>query len=175
MALELGPCQVLFGTAGSETDLGKTQGGVTVSFNTSVADLLSDQFGTAPEDQAITGQGATVTVPLAEYSVENLAIALNQTALDYGGDKGIKGSLLTGTFLKSAKAQSLLIKKYVNGVPSTDEDDWIRFPSAAPTGTFDIPYDAATQRVIEVTFTAYPDSNDVLYYIGDETAAESGS
>lgn len=172
--LELGPCRVYFGEEGSESDVGRTQGGVTVSFNTDLADLMSDQFGTSPEDQVITGQGATVTVPLAEYTLKNLAFALNQTVKTTGGKQGVEGSILTGTKLTD-KAKSLLIKKYVGGEISTDTEDWIRFPLAAATGTFDISFDGSTQRIIEVTFTAFPNSDDVLYILGDETAAESGS
>ena len=161
--LDLGPCQVLFGTEGAETDLGKTEGGVEVAFTTDVADLASDQHGTSPEDQVIVGQGATITVPLAEYTLEHLATALNQT-LD--GDV-IDGANLVGTKM-STKAQSLLLKKYVNGAVSTDQDDWMRFPKAAPQGSPTIRFSKSDQRIIEVVFTAFPDDSDNLYYIGEE-------
>ena len=161
--LDLGPCEVSFGTEGAEADLGKTEGGVEIAFVTEVADLASDQYGTSPEDQVIVGQGATITVPLAEYTLENLAIALNQTLV---GD-GIDGANLVGTKM-STKAQSLLIKKYVDGVVSTDEDDWMRFPSAAPQGSPTIRFSKSDQRIIEVVFTAFPDASDNLYYIGEE-------
>lgn len=174
MALDLGPCQVLFGTAGSEVDIGKTQGGVRVAFSEDVVDLMSDQYGSQPEDQAITGHTATIITALADYSVDNLAIALNQTALQIGSKEGFKGSSLVGTML-STKGQSLLLKKYVAGIVSTNENNWIRFPVAAPTGAFELTFDGATQRVIEVTFQAFPDANEILYFIGDEDAAESGS
>jgi hypothetical protein len=174
MALDLGPCQVLFGTAGSEADIGKTQGGVKVAFSEDVVDLMSDQYGSQPEDQAITGHTATIVTALADYSVENLAIALNQTVKQINTKLGFKGSSLVGTKL-STKGKSLLLKKYVDGIVSTDENNWIRFPVAAPTGAFELMFDGATQRVIEVTFQAFPDGSDVLYFIGDEDAAESGS
>lgn len=174
MALDLGPCQVLFGTAGSEIDLGKTQGGVRVTFSQDEVDLLSDQYGTQPEDQAITGHSAMIVVPLAEYTIENLATALHQTKKQLGTKEGIKGSSLVGS-KQTDYGNSLLIKKYVSGVVSTDENDWIRFPNAAPSGNFEIPFDGASQRIIETTFRAFPDANDVLYFIGDEGAAESGS
>lgn len=172
--LDLGPCQVLFGTAESEADLGKTQGGVRVAFSTDVADLLSDQHGSQPEDQVLTGQGAEITCPFADYTIDNLAIALNMTKLGLAGDYGFKGTTLVGTKL-SAKGQSLLLKKYVDGIVSTDEDDWIRFPLAAPSGSFEVTFDGSTQRIIETVFRAFPDVSGVLYFIGDEDAAESGS
>lgn len=175
MALDLGPCRVYWGTAGSEVDLGKTQGGVKVTFTEDVVDLKSDQFGTQPEDQAVTGHGCTIMVPLAEYSLDNLAIALGKTKLSIGAAEGIKGSVVVGT-LKSAGAKSMLLKKYVNGVISTDENNWMQFPLAAPEGNIEINFDGENQRIIETTFRAFPyGADDVLYYIGDDNAAENGS
>jgi len=74
--------------------LGCTEGGVRVAFTTDVSDLMCDQWGTQPYDQMITGQGARVTVPLAEYTLENLALALNQELI---ADALIEGERLVGT------------------------------------------------------------------------------
>ncbi len=164
--MDLGPCAVYFGTEGAEADLGRTQGGVRVAFITDVADLLSDQWGTQPEDGMITGQGARITVPLAEYTLDNIALALNQTV--YGGGL-IGGERIVGTKM-SSKAKSLLLKKYVNGIVSTDAEDWMRFPNAAPEGNPEILFDGSTQRIVEIVFIAYPEAtSEDLYYIGDET------
>lgn len=165
--LELSPCAVYFGTEGSEEDLGRTEGGVRVVFTTDVADLMSDQWGTQPEDQMITGQGCRVTVPLAEYTLDNLAIALNQTVI---GDALIEGDRLVGTKL-SDMANSLLLKEYKNGVVSEDSENWIRFPIAAPVGNPEILFSRTDQRIIEVEFVCFPDTSNILYYIGDESAS----
>jgi hypothetical protein len=175
MSLELGPCQVLFGVKDSEEDLGKTEGGVVAHFETDVADLMSDQFGTAPEDQTVTGQKASVSVPLAENSLDILALALNQTKKALLTDEGIAGVNVVGTKMKETKAQSLLLKKYVGGIPSEDPADWLRFPAAAPSGKFDYSYSKDKQRIITVDFVAFPDDDGILYYFGDETAAVTGS
>jgi len=174
MALDLGPCAVWFGTEDSEEDLGKTQGGVKVTFSQAVADLLSDQYGTEPEDQVLTGHGALISIPMADYSLANMATALHKTLKVLGADSGIKGDSVVGSKL-STYAKSLLLKKYVDGVVSTDEDNWIRFPKAAPTGNIEIMFDGTTQRVIVSEFRAFPDASDVLYYIGSKTAADGGS
>ena len=165
--LDLGPCQVNYGTAGAEVDLGRTEGGVRVAFATDVTDLMSDQWGTQPEDGVITGQGARITVPLAEYTLANLAIALNQ---DLVGDELIEGGRLVGTKLRSL-ADSLLLKKYVDGEVSQDDTDYMRFPVATPVGSPEILFDKNTQRIIEVEFIAFPDSDDILYFIGDEATS----
>jgi hypothetical protein len=174
MPLELGPCQVLFGTDGAEEDLGKTEGGVVITFATDVVDLLSDQYGTSPEDQVISGHKATITCPLAEISLDNLALALNQSVKELGDDSGIAGSNLVGTKL-SGKANSLLLKKYVDGSVSADTQDWIRFGKAAPQANFDYSFTKDGQRIINTVFTAFFDDDGYLYYIGDETAATTGS
>lgn len=165
--MELSPCQISFGTAGSEDDLGRTEGGVRVAFTTDVADLMSDQWGSQPEDQVITGQGCRVTAPLAEYTLDNLAIALNQDVIS---SDLIEGDRLVGTKM-SAKAQSLLLKEYVDGIVSTLEENWMRFPVAAPVGSPEVLFSKADQRIIEVEFVCFPDSSDILYYIGDESAS----
>lgn len=174
MALELGPCQILFGTKDAEVDIGKTEGGVVVAFATDVVDLMSDQFGTAPEEQVITGQKATITCPMAEVTLANLAFALNQTLKTIDEDSGFAGENLVATKL-STKAKSLLIKKYVGGSPSSDSQEWLRFPEAAPQGNFDFSFTKDSQRIVSVTFTAFPDDSGNLYYFGDETAAIGGS
>ena len=174
MALELGPCQVLFGTKDAETDLGRTEGGVVATFATDVADLVSDQYGTAPEDQVVTGQKVTIECPLANITLANLAIALNQTEKAIGADSGVAGGNIVGTKL-STKANSLLLKKYVNGAASTDSQDYVRFPEAAPQGNFDYSFTKDNQRIVKITFTCFPDDDDYLYYLGDETASTGGS
>jgi len=165
--LDLGPCRVSFGTAGAEAALGCTEGGVRVAFTTDVSDLMCDQWGTQPYDQMITGQGARVTVPLAEYTLENLALALNQELI---ADALIEGERLVGTKMTTL-GQSLLLEKYVDGIVSTDPTDWMRFPIAAPVGSPEILFSRSDQRVIEIEFVAFPDASEILYYIGDETAS----
>lgn len=174
MSLELGPCGVFFGTAAAEVDLGKTEGGVVVTFATDIVDLTSDQYGTAPEDQVVSGQKATIACPLADISLDNLAIALNQSNKAIGADSGVAGSNIVGTKL-STKAQSLLLKKYVDGSVSADTQDHLRFPKAAPSGNFDYSFTKDGQRIITLTLTAYPDDDNYLYFLGDETAATTGS
>jgi len=174
MALDLGPCGVWFGTEDSEVDLGKTQGGVKVVFSQAVADLLSDQYGTEPEDQVITGHGAVITIPMADYSLANYAIALHKSVLDLAGVEGILGDSVVGTKLTDY-ANSLLLKKYIDGSESADEENWLRFPNAAPTGNPEIMFDGSTQRIIQSEFRAFPDASDILYYIGSKDAADGGS
>ena len=173
--MELGPCRVYFGDADAEVDLGKTEGDVIADFLTDVSGLFSDQDGSQPADGVITGQGVKITIPLATYSMANLARALNQSVTRLGDTYGVSGNSIVGTKLSSL-ANSLLVKKYVDGIVSTDTSDWLRFPAAAPTSeTLSLIFGKTTQRIVSTTFIAQKDDNDRLYILGDEDAATSGS
>ena len=179
MALELGPCSVAFGTAGAETDLGKTHGGVTVRISDESVDLKSDQSGTAAEDTVITGSTVEVEMALAEITIARLATALGQTS--FGSETGVPGENKVGySMLDNAK--SLLLKKYVDGSVSTDAADQIRFPAACPMSDIELSYDAENQRVLKVKFKCFKTevsanwgsssstNKEVFYIFGDETA-----
>lgn len=179
MSLDLGPCSVSFGTAGAETDLGKTHGGVTVRISDDSIDLKSDQSGSSPEDTVITGTTVEVELSLAEITMERLATALGQTA--FGSETGVPGENKVGySMLDNAK--SLLLKKYVNGRESTNPADQIRFPAACPMSDIELNYDAENQRVLKVKFKCFKTevsanwgsssstNKEVFYIFGDETA-----
>ncbi len=182
MSLELGPCQVKFGTAGSETDLGKTHGGVTIKIVDDSVDLHSDQYGSSPEDTVITGTTVEVETALAEVTFDELAIALNQTKFGTLLTGGIPGENNVGTSMLD-NAQQLVLTKYVDGSASSDATDVITFPAASPVSDVELTYDADNQRVLKLTFKCFPKvvnaawgtgtANDktVTYYFGDETAA----
>lgn len=179
MALELGPCSVAFGTAGSEVDLGKTYGGVTVRISDDSVDLKSDQYGSSPEDSVITGTTCEVELSLAEMDMDTLADALGQTA-GGGTPDFVPGENKVGTSML-ANGESLLLIKYVDGAESTDLKDQIRFPAACPMSNVELSYDAENQRVLKLTYKCFPkvvnanwgsgtpSDKTVLYIFGDET------
>ena len=177
--LELGPCQVLYGAAGAEVDLGKTHGGVTVKIKDDTKDLNSDQYGSAAEDSIITGTNVEVDIAFAEIGFDLLAQVLNQDMI--GAASGVVIENNVGTSLKSS-GKSLVLIKYVNGAPSTDDKDKVVFPCACPIGDIELVYDADTQRALKSTFKCFPTSvtanwgagttsaKTVFCYFGDETA-----
>ena len=61
-------------------------------------------------------------------------LVLNQSVS--GGGGLVEGARLVGTKL-STKANSLLLKKYIDGSVSAIRENWIRFPNAAPQGNFE--------------------------------------
>ena len=178
MALELGPCQVKFGTAGSEADLGKTHGGITIKIVDDSIDLKSDQYGSSPEDTIITGTTVEVELSLAEITFDELAIALNQTKFGTLLTGGITGENNVGTSMLDA-AKSLKLIKYSAGSPSEALTDVIIFPAAAPVSDVELTYDSENQRVLKLTFKCFPavvnaywgtaalNDKTVTYYFGN--------
>lgn len=73
--VDIGPCWARFGTAGSEVDLGWTQGGVKVSFATESTEIEADQE-TDPIFENITKRPISVSVPAIEFTLELIAMAL---------------------------------------------------------------------------------------------------
>jgi hypothetical protein len=67
-AVKLGVCDVSF----DSTDLGYTKGGVTLTVETQVHEILVDQEGPAPVGAVIMGRRCTVNVPLAETNYSRL-------------------------------------------------------------------------------------------------------
>jgi hypothetical protein len=164
MALELGPCDVSYNSVA----LGKTHGGVTVTIKDDSTDLMSDQFGTTPEDTVITGTTVEVKLALAEIDFAKLKSILQPQAATSSAD-AMAGTNKVGTALL-ALAQELVLTKYVDGIVSVDPNDGITFPKAAPVGDVELTYDANNQRVLNATFKCFfgtVNSQECLYYFGD--------
>jgi hypothetical protein len=70
--VKLGVCQVFF----NGVDLGYTQGGVEVSVATETHKVNVDQFGKTSINEYIMGREATVKVPLAETTLDNLVATM---------------------------------------------------------------------------------------------------
>lgn len=150
---ELGPCQLYNNT--DDRDLGKTEGGVTLSVEESYQALNTDQDGETPVDETITGTNVTVTGNLADISLENMAFALKEEVVD---GSYVKITPNSGTSLLS-NAKEIVIKPYVDGVPTTDEKKMILIPKAGIRASMSLQYDDSNQRVINFTLTGYPDSS----------------
>lgn len=70
--VKLGVCQVFF----NNVDLGYTQGGVEVNVSTETHKVNVDQFGKTSINEYIMGREATVKVPLAETTLDNLVATM---------------------------------------------------------------------------------------------------
>lgn len=162
--LELGPCVVLMGTGQSQVDLGFTKGGVTVTIETTVADVTTDQLGEVIAKQILVGRNATIKVPFAETDLELMSriIVFASHVVD-GVDASLKKTIINtpiGADLVASAARRLTLVKAIGTVASENPNDEFRFFKAAPTGELEFSFSIEDQRVFEVEFTAYPDPDN---------------
>src|SRR5258707_15666222 len=73
--VKLGVCSVVF----NGLDLGHTSGGVEFSYKPTHVAINVDLYGETPVEQFLTGEEVTVKVPLAEFTIANLRVAMPQT------------------------------------------------------------------------------------------------
>lgn len=175
MALEIGPCQILYtdvdGSAGSLNDLGKTHGGVKLSISETYQTLHSDQSGKTPEGETITGTEVKITASLADITLENLAFITKSVVIEDGTKKKVLVTPNTGTSLMD-NAKKIVIKPYEDGAPTTDANKWITLYKAGIRAAAELTYDEETQRVLAFEATGYANDDGLVACFGDDTAEE---
>lgn len=173
---KLGPAYAYYGTAGAEATVGFSEGGMKWQVTTTTAEVKFDQRGVSAAKKIITGRGAQVTLMLAEDVLETYQLMFPGTQIEADTITPTTRKLVitqnVGLDLLTV-AKSLLIKPQVSGVPSTDENEWVRFYKAVPTDVSPtVEYNRDNQRIFEVVFDCFPDSahDYALGVIGDESA-----
>lgn len=173
------PGQILISSdsGSSWTDVGGTVGKSTIKILKKEKDLVFEQNGTEPVDIVRVGSAAEVMVPIGEITLANLALALpGSTLVTDGGTpskKKVVGNQGVGMqAVRDGKCVQLRVKPYVNGVPSTDANEWFTATLAYPTGDISQDIGLDSQRSFQVTFRCLPDPNNsnVPYTFGDTTA-----
>jgi len=162
--VKMGVCSVTFGT----TALGHTKGGVTVTYEPDIHDITVDQYGSTPAEKVLIGQKLKATVPLAESSIANLAIAIPEGE---AGAESIKIGGKVGLRL-SSEAETLVLHPIANDNDDLSED--VVIYKAVVTNSIDIPFKVDEERVIELEFEGIIDETrldgDMLGLIGDSSA-----
>ena len=131
--------------------LGHTTGTITITINRETFDVTVNDFGpNVPVNTFSLGTGATVEIPLAQYSVDHIleiipeAVAVSGTAA-YVSDT-------TGTDLLSLAKELIIAPK--DGSPQ------FRASTAAVRNEFSIPFQLDEQTTITVEFSVFPDPNN---------------
>ena len=162
--VKMGVCSVTFGNV----PLGHTKGGVTVTYEPDIHDITVDQYGSTPAEKVLIGQKLRATVPLAESSIANLAIAIpagenSASSIKIGGDVGLR---------LSDAAETLVLHPVANDDDDLSED--VVIYKAVVTNSIDIPFKVDEERVIELEFEGIIDETrldgDMLGLIGDSSA-----
>lgn len=146
---DLGPCQVLW----DNTDLGPTFGGVSFKEEVHSVDIKEDGHGDTPVDAIFTGRLDSIECKFTRSTLAQL-------------EKMITASTAGGTNLKVintvgdqmfADSKELILKPLVNNTASATTTEWLHVHRTYPIAAVEFGYDNANQRIISVTFRAFPD------------------
>lgn len=142
------------GDTGDNILLGDTQG-TSVAYSVMKSPLTSDQDGSEPFNQVVSGISLTITINLVKTSFDILAAIIQ--GFEVYGSASDEGVTIAGSIgeddLSIAKPMELI--RILDGVPSTDDDNALIVPLAAPTGEVEWSFDATTQRVAAVNIRCY--------------------
>jgi len=149
--------------------LGHTLGGVEVSYEPVYKDVSVDKFGETVVEKYLIGEKLMAKVPLAEYTLANLKVAMPQASVAGAGNARLTIGANAGQESKVDSAQ-LLLHPASEGTRRHD----IVFHKAIVTSSITLNHKVDEEKVIEVTFEALLDetklNGNYLGFIGDSTA-----
>jgi hypothetical protein len=163
--VKVGACSVTY----NGTDLGHTKGGVELSYEPVYHDVTVDKYGETIVDKVLTGEKITCKVPLAEFTIANLKVAMPQGTYAGAANARITLGHSAGTRASSSAAQ-LVLHPLNMGTRAND----IVLHKAYVSNTVDLKMMVDEEKVIEVEFEAILDESksdgNYLGLIGDSTA-----
>ena len=145
---DLGPCLAEYDGA----SIWRSLGSVTLKSEATFVDIKENQHGNAPVDAVLTGRVATIDVPMARSTLEQLAAVLPGTTLvrtELTFHNPVGGNMFDS-------ALELILKPMTDQVASAVNTEWITAFAAFPVETMEMPFDVENQRVIMVTFKLFP-------------------
>lgn len=165
--VKLGVCRVTFGG----TDLGFTKGGVEVSVETQTHEVTVDQMGDTPINEYITSRSCTVTVPLAETTLENLVKVMPGATLVTDTKENTKKyvTVPTATGQSLLKVAQVLVLHPIANADNDKSDDFTVM-RAATAGAMSYSYKLDDERIFSCEFKAYADEDGNLFKVGDTSA-----
>lgn len=163
--VKLGVCTIMYDGA----DLGYTKGGVEAIVTTETHEVQIDQFGKVAINESIMARAASVKVPLAETTVENLVrIMPGATLTTEGLKKVVKVQHGIGTDLL-ALAKPLVLHPQANAVTARNDDFVLLLAGTA--GAMQYAYKLEEERIFNIEFKGYPSpQTNRIFYVGDLTA-----
>lgn len=157
--VKLGVCSVFLGGE----NLGFTKGGVEVQVETESHVVSVDQLGSTPISEYITGRSCTVTVPMAETTLDHL-VAIMPGATKKGTTNAY-AEVETGVGTELRDVAKVLRLHPVSKLASDKSEDFV-IPLAGTTGALSFAYKLDEERVFNVEFKAYADGTGKLFYVG---------
>lgn len=167
--VKLGVCRVLF----DGKDLGFTKGGVSVTVATETHEVQLDQTGQTPVNEFIMGRTVTVSCPLAETTLENLAAIMPGATLVVDAESEaarVDVSMGVGVSLLDWAKQLTL---HPIALPDADKSEDFTIFRAATPGAMDFAYKLDEERIFSCEFKGYPNEDNLLFAFGDPQAGAS--
>jgi hypothetical protein len=163
--VELGVCDVTFNSVA----LGHTKGGVEVTYEPEYHDVTVDKYGNTVIEKYLIGEKLTIKVPLAEYTLANLKVAMPQGSAAGAADARLTLGASAGQ-VASSDAHELVLHPSSEGTRRHD----LVIHKAYVSSTITLNHAVDEEKIIEVTFEALLDESksdgNYLGYIGDSTA-----
>lgn len=180
------PMRILFGTAGSEVELGYSEPGeITVSFNQSWVEQMAHQTGGRALEAYAKHGNPTIQVGLMEVAtLANWEVAFPNGSPQSDGSSGTRfsptlvtaGATTPHTGQKaSAIAKQLILRPVSTASSSTEDNMDLWFPKAYVSAVRDIQYSVDVAVMLNVTFsTLYVENateGEHLWILGKRTGA----
>lgn len=163
--VQVGPCSVTF----NSTDLGHTKGGVEVSYEPVYKDVMVDKYGETVVEKYLVGEKLTAKVPLAEYTIANLKVAIPQGTLAGAGNARLTVGAAAGKKATDDAAELVL-----HPLNEAGRDYDIVLHKAIVGSSVVLPHKVDEEKIVEVTFEALLDESksdgNYLGLIGDSAA-----
>jgi hypothetical protein len=162
--VKVGACSVVYNLV----DLGHTLGGVEVSYEPIYKDVTVDKYGETQVDSYLVGEKLSAKVPLAEFTIANLKVAMPQGSFAGAGNSRLLLGHSAG--MKSTTTAAQLVLHPINmGTKAND----IVLHKAYVASSVALAMKVDEQKVVEVTFEALIDETktdgNYLGMIGDST------
>ncbi|MCU9614082.1 hypothetical protein OEV98_10975 [Caldibacillus lycopersici] len=147
-----------------------TKGGIVFAANFTKQDITVDQFGDTPVKAILKGGTCQLTVPFALSDLKKLSTVTpgSKYQEDATDPENVKKRLNVYAkagydLLKDAK--KVVVKPTT---PGTTPNDYITIPLGAPLPEISWTYNSDNERVANIVFAGYPDTEGLLYFLGDE-------
>lgn len=162
--VQVGVCSVVF----NGVDLGHTKDGVETSYEPVYHDVMVDKYGETIVEKRLIGEKWTAKVPLAEFTIANLKVAMPKTT--FAGAANSRVTVGTAAGKKATADAALLVLHPIN--EGTKRHDII-FYKAYVASSIVLNHKNDEEKIIEVTFEALLDESksdgNYLGMIGDST------
>lgn len=149
---DLGPATVIWDVDGTPVDLGPVLGSVQFTDDPKYKDIREEGFGENPVDAVFVGRETKLIVPMTRSTLAKLSEVVPSMTV-VGDIATVKASVGSQMY---ASAKKVTVKKLIDGVASTNTDEWLTIFKAYPIAKSDWKFDASNQRICEVTFLVFP-------------------